>query len=64
MQRAPARRARRLSSVSAKAVYEIARVEQRHDPALAEISLESLARSIVASARSMGIRVEGGSGMQ
>jgi len=53
-----------IASVSAKAVYEIARVKQRHDPALAEIPLESLARSIVASARSMGIRVEGGSGMQ
>jgi large subunit ribosomal protein L11 len=53
-----------IASVSAKAVYEIARVKQRHDPALAEISLESLARSIVASARSMGIRVAGGGGVQ
>ena len=53
-----------VASISAKAVYEIARAKQRHDPALAEIPLESLARSIVASAKSMGIRVAGGGGAQ
>ena len=47
-------------SVSVKAVYEIARAKQAHDAGLREVSLEGLARSIVASARSMGIAVTGG----
>jgi len=47
-------------SVSVEAVYEIARAKQAHDAGLREVSLEGLARSIVASARSMGIAVTGG----
>jgi large subunit ribosomal protein L11 len=49
-----------VASVSVKAVYEIARAKQAHDANLKEVSLEGLARSIVASARSMGIGVVGG----
>lgn len=42
--------------LSVKEVYEIAKLKQR-DPALAELPLEGLARSVVSTARTMGVQV-------
>lgn len=44
------------STVTVKHVYEIAKVKQT-DPHLQYLSLESISKSIVATAKSMGIRV-------
>jgi ribosomal protein L11 len=41
-------------------VYEIAKSKQSFDPVLQEIPLQSLAKTIVASAKSMGIQIIGG----
>ena len=49
-----------VASVSVKAVYEIAKSKQAFDPVLQEIPLQSLAKTIVASAKSMGIQIVGG----
>jgi large subunit ribosomal protein L11 len=49
-----------VASVSVKAVYEIAKSKQAFDPILQEIPLQSLAKTIVASAKSMGIQIIGG----
>jgi large subunit ribosomal protein L11 len=45
-----------VGEVSLKHVYEIAKIKQS-EPRLAGISLESLCRSVVAQARSTGIKV-------
>ena len=42
--------------VTLKHIYEIARIKQS-DPALSRISLESLCKTIIGSARSLGIEI-------
>ena len=44
-------------TVSVKAVYEIARSKAEHDPMCAGLPLPALCRTIMASAKSMGLRV-------
>jgi large subunit ribosomal protein L11 len=46
-----------LATLSVKAVYEIALSKQKFDPLLADFETEAIAKSIVASARSMGVKV-------
>lgn len=46
-----------VGSVSVKAVYEIAKSKEQHDPTCQGLPLESIARSIAASAKSMGLKL-------
>lgn len=46
-----------VGTVSVKAIYEIAKSKQQFDAALASYSLESLAKSIAASAKGMGLKL-------
>ena len=46
-----------VSTVSCKAIYEIAKSKQQFDPDMKNFELEGLAKSIVATAKSMGIKV-------
>ena len=46
-----------VGEVSLKAVYEIALSKEKHDPSCAGVPLESLTRTICASAKSFGLKV-------
>jgi large subunit ribosomal protein L11 len=46
-----------VATINVKALYEIAKSKQQFDPILANYELESLTKSIAASARSMGIKI-------
>ena len=46
-----------VGEVSLKAVYEIALSKEKHDPMCSGLPIESLCRTIMASARSMGFKV-------
>lgn len=47
-----------VATINVKALYEIAKSKQQFDPILANYELESLTKSIAASARSMGIKIK------
>lgn len=46
-----------VGTVSVKAIYEIAKSKQMHDPFMASLPLESIAKSVAGSARSMGLKL-------
>jgi large subunit ribosomal protein L11 len=46
-----------VGSISVKAIYEIAKSKKEYDPVLKYHSLESIAKCIVGSARSMGLKL-------
>lgn len=47
----------KVGSVSVKAIYEIARTKQQFDPVLRTHSLEGVCRSVMASARTLGLEI-------
>ncbi len=47
-----------VGKVKLRAIYEIAKSQQKHDPGRDVLPLESVVRSICASARSMGLKLE------
>lgn len=46
-----------VGNVSLRALYEIALSKQQHDPSLAPLPVDSLVRSLCASAKSMGLKL-------
>ena len=46
-----------IGNVSLKAIYEIAVSKEKHDPMCSGLPLESLCKTIMASAKTMGLKV-------
>jgi large subunit ribosomal protein L11 len=46
-----------VATVNVKAIYEIAKSKQQYDPNLADLELQGIAKTIIASAKSMGVKV-------
>lgn len=46
-----------VGTISIKAIYEIAKSKEQHDPECRGIELQSLCKTIMASAKSMGFKV-------
>lgn len=47
----------KVGTVSLKAIYEIAKVKQAHDPRLSILPLESITKSVASSAKTLGLEI-------
>lgn len=46
-----------VGSVSVRAIYEIAKAKQTHDPRMSSLTLEAIAKCVAGSAKSMGLKL-------
>ena len=47
----------KVGTISLKAIYEIAKVKQAHDPRLSILALESITKSVASSAKTLGLEL-------